>query len=332
MKSYASALLLFGTMSCQFGEYEAPIILDKPDFEVSFYRVDKALFSSDTLGFAVKEPFASNIDFAKVYAENIMRFAPLSSPMLDSQIALYTEDAIWKGVQHELDSVFLEMDTEKKLLASNLKQIAEKLPFVSVPERVFFYNSGFNVAVYPEKDFLAVGLEWFMGSESEYVSMLPPSNYPMYKKNKMNRENLVSDALRGFLLSSLYTPVVEENALSTMVFYGKCLFVLEQCSDFTSEQILNYTKEELDWAERNEENTWKRLVAEEWLFSKDQKLMSQLTNNGPFTPGFPQDSPSRLGWYTGYQMVKDFANEHQNENLKFIVDAPAERVLKFYKP
>tara|TARA_R110001592_G_scaffold307299_2_gene580728 strand:- start:250854 stop:251852 length:999 start_codon:yes stop_codon:yes gene_type:complete len=332
MKSYASVLLLFGAMSCQFGEYDAPVILEKPDFQVEFFRADQSLFADDTLGLLGREPFSSNIDFTQVYVEKIMRFAPLESPMLNDQAALYTEDPIWKGVQHELDSIFSNLTEEEKLLESSLKQIAEKLPFVTVPRKVFFYNSGFNVAVYPEKEFLGIGLEWFMGNASEYVSMLPPSNYPMYKKKKMKRDNLVSDALRGFLLSSLYSPIVEENALSTMIFYGKCLFVLEQCSDLSEQEILNYTKEELNWASENENNTWKRLVAEEWLFSKDQKLMSQLTNNGPFTPGFPQDSPARLGWYTGYQMVKDFADAHQDENLKFIVDAPAEKVLKFYKP
>jgi hypothetical protein len=332
MKSYASVLLLLGVGACQFSEYEAPVILAKPDFEVDFFRADKALFSADSSGLLGIEPFKSNIEFTQVYVENIMRFAPLESPMLNAQAALYTQDVIWQGVQHELDSVFEDMTAEKNEMEEILKQVAEKLPFVTVPQKVFFYNSGFNVAVYPEKEFLGVGLEWFMGSTSEYVSMLPPSNYPMYKKNKMKRENLVSDALRGLLLSNLYSPVVEENALSTMVFYGKCLFVLEQCSNLSVAEVMNYTQDELDWASDNENNTWKRLVSEEWLFSKDQKLMSQLTNNGPFTPGFPQDSPARLGWYTGYQMVKDFANEHQNENLKFIVDAPAEKVLKFYKP
>lgn len=332
MKGYTSLLLLFGMVACQFGEYKAPVILDKPDFEVEFFRADKALFASDSVGLLAKEPFKSNVDFAKVYVENIMRFAPLESPMLNDQVALYTQDAIWKGVQRELDSVFAVTNAEEVAMEGILKNVAEKLPFVSVPKRVFFYNSGFNVAVYPEKEFLAVGLEWFIGNTSEYVSMLPPSNYPMYKKNKMVRDNLVADALRGFLLSSLYTPLVEENALNTMVFYGKCLFVLEQCSNLSEAEVLNFTESELEWAKKNEDNTWKRLVSEEWLFSKNQKLMSQLTNNGPFTPGFPQDSPARLGWYTGYQMVKDFANQHQDENLKFIVDAQAEQILKFYKP
>lgn len=332
MKGYTSILLLFGMVACQFGEYEAPVILDKPDFEVEFFRADKALFTADSSNLLATEPFKSHTDFTKVYVENVMRFAPVNSPMLNDQVKLYTQDAIWKGVQHELDSVFADMQSVEDEMENILKGIAEKLPFVSVPQRVFFYNSGFNVAVYPEKEFLAVGLEWFMGNNSEYVSMLPPSNYPMYKKEKMKRQNLVSDALRGFLLSSLYTPLVEENALNTMVFYGKCLFVLEQCSKLSEAEVLNYTDDELAWASENESNTWKRLVSEEWLFSKNQKLMSQLTNNGPFTPGFPQDSPARLGWYTGYQMVKDFANEHQNENLKFIVDAQAEKVLKFYKP
>ena len=332
MKSYLSVFLFLGVISCQFGDYKAPVILEKPDFSVSYFRADKALFANNDDGLLNAEPFAGHPDFAQSYVENIMRFAPFNSPMLESQVDLYIEDAIWQGVQHEIDSVFGNTHLEEKELTKGLKNIAEKLPFITVPERVFFYNSGFNVAIFPDGRFLGIGLEWYLGKNSEYISMLPPSNYPMYKKEKMEKSNLVADALRGFLLFSLYTEKTEENALNTMVFYGKTLFALKQCTGMDDNQVLNYLESELEWAESNEGNTWKRMVAEEWLFSNDQKLMTQLTSNGPFTPGFPQDSPARLGWYTGYRMMCDFANEHKNENLKFIMDAPAEEVLKFYKP
>lgn len=330
MKNYSSLLLFLVLFSCNFGEYSAPVILEKPNFNVAFYRVDKAIFNSTDGNAIDNSSFANNPDFAEVYVEKIMRFAPLESPMLQNQIENFTADAIWNGVQLELDSVFSDTKAIEEKFSESLKRLSEILPFISVPKKVFFYNSGFNVAVYPESEFIGVGLEWFMGKESEYVSMLPPSNYPMYKKDKMIKENLVPDALRGFLLYSLYTPMADENVLNTMVFYGKVIFTLKQCSNFSEQQILNYTKEELEWANSNEANTWKRLVQEEWLFSKDRKLMTQLTNNGPFTAGFPQDSPARLGWHTGYKMVKDFANENKDKNLKFIIDASADEILKYY--
>lgn len=330
MKSYSLIFLFLIMLSCNFGGYKAPVILEKPNFNVTFYRADKALFNTDDGNALNQKVFAENPAFTKVYMEDIMRFAPVISPMLQNQVDNFTADAIWKGVQNELDSVFADTKTIESEFSTSLKRLAEILPFINVPQKVFFYNSGFNVAVYPESEFIGVGLEWFMGKNSEYVSMLPPNNYPMYKKDKMLKENLVADALRGFLLYSLYSPIADENALNTMIFYGKVLFTLEQCSNFSEAQLLNYTQEELDWANKNEENTWKRLVQEEWLFSKNRKLMTQLTNNGPFTPGFPQESPARLGWHTGYNMVKDFAQENKSENLKFIIDAPAEEILKYY--
>ena len=319
-----SILILFSCSS----EYKAPIVVSDIEANTSFERLDKIIFTDSLAIDHLKENAA---DFAKVYVEDIMRLAPIESPMAQDQLNAFVKNTLWSGLQHSIDSTFSDLAATENQIKMLLKKSQQVLPTLDYPSRVYWFNSGYNVAIYPDSAFLGVGLEWYLGKDSEYIKMLPPENFPMYKREKMQQDHIVADLFRGFFFYSLYSNQSEEDLLNLMVFYGKALFVLKQVSGFSDEDVLNYNKQDMQWANANQKLIWRRIVQEDWLYSKKPKLMSEFTKDGPFTKGFPQESPSRLGWYLGYKMVSDYANDFKEANLSEIIHAPANEILMHYK-
>ena len=71
------------------------------------------------------------------------------------------------------------------------------------------------------------------------------------------------------------------------------------------------------------------LMEKKQLFSSDWRLITQMVNPAPFTQGFSQDSPGRLGEYIGLQIVKSYMENNRNLTLYDMFAATdAEQLLR----
>ena len=69
------------------------------------------------------------------------------------------------------------------------------------------------------------------------------------------------------------------------------------------------------------------------LYSKKATDVDRLLNDGPFTNGFPRESPGHIGEWIGYRMVSAYMKAHPEVTMAqlFALDDPRV-VLKTYKP
>ena len=79
-------------------------------------------------------------------------------------------------------------------------------------------------------------------------------------------------------------------------------------------------------------NIWKRLINEKLLYSKDKKKIAQFTANAPFTKGLPEESPSMVGVWIGWQMVRDYVAENDVSVLDLLAEKDVRKILKSYNP
>ena len=98
-------------------------------------------------------------------------------------------------------------------------------------------------------------------------------------------------------------------------------------------QVFAFNKAQLAWCEANEYMMWKEIVGEEMLYSKKEDVIGRIMNDGPFTSGFPRESPGHVGEWIGYRMVKSYmvANPDMDFEALFAMD-DTRAVLKHYKP
>ena len=95
---------------------------------------------------------------------------------------------------------------------------------------------------------------------------------------------------------------------------------------------MNYSDQQIDWAKDNEYSVWTFLIENDLVFSKDQKQIAKMVNDGPFTPGMPPESPGGVGNWVGLQMVEAFMDQKGTYSLKDLLKAGDREILEQYKP
>jgi uncharacterized protein YjaZ len=97
-------------------------------------------------------------------------------------------------------------------------------------------------------------------------------------------------------------------------------------------QIIKYNELEYEWAEVSEYDIWQFIVEQEWVYSKDMKLMVRYFNEGPTTVGL-EGSPARIGQFLGWKIVKSYMTKYPETTLiDLIAEKNQGKILKAYKP
>ncbi len=277
--------------------------------------------------------------FGSHYAEDILRVGPAEAPSSLAQIRGF-------ATHPEVLPIFAAMDSisgspeckayhEGKILDA-FKRFHSHFPEKTIPQLIWM-NSGFNHAVYPTNEHLAIGLEWFLGDNHPIIQSLPPHQFPKYQRERMSPEYISASAMRGWILVHFSNPwYAPETCADELLFWGKTLFILEQLMPDTEPHLLmDWRAESWQWATENERQVWLELQPQSELFETNRMEFGRWFNEGPFTraASIPQESPDRLGAWLGWQMVHDFMDDHPEMPLsELIALTDPVPVLKSYRP
>ena len=95
--------------------------------------------------------------------------------------------------------------------------------------------------------------------------------------------------------------------------------------------ILRYSKEDYQWALDNEYKFWQYLVDENLLFKIDERTVANMINEGPFTPGLPdQNSPDRLGQFLGWRMIHSYMEQY-DISVSELINLTFNEILQAYE-
>lgn len=304
-------------------------------YEARFLRLDREVFAIDA---EAPLPRYNALKSAHPtafgdYVEDIMRVGNVDNPMTASLLMRFTTEPNWRGLQEHVASTFPDLSQQEAELGRALKRYAVLFGKDDLPKLVA-YNSGFNVGIYPADDWLGVGLEWYAGADNRFVKQLPPDLFPQYKRDKMQPEYLVPNALRGFVLYAHRDLADEESLLAELVFAGKAAYTTAALLELNDAQrVLNFSDAQMTWCRKNEYDIWKSLVERDLIFSEDLMEINKLMNDGPFTPGMPPESPGGVGKWIGYRMVKQYVDKNPDLSLPALMaEKDYRKILKAYKP
>ncbi len=117
---------------------------------------------------------------------------------------------------------------------------------------------------------------------------------PVYARQKMTREDIVRDALTGWLTVEFVFRPLKNDLISGMIYQGKIMYLLQQIlPEEKGYRLLGFTAEQEEWCRNNEEQIWRFLIENDYLFSTQQRIMTKYLNDAPFTSGMPVESPGR---------------------------------------
>ncbi len=240
-----------------------------------------------------------------------------------------TEAAILEVHGHLLEGYTHELDYAFRRFRYFFKD-------TSLPD-VVFYNSGFNFAIFPGEAHLGVGLDFFLGAEHPITKRLNPELFPGYMQQKMHPGLVVTDALRGWLLVHHQDAYYDEtNLISTCIYWGKMLYLLDLMLPDTPDHIkMGYTEEEQRWCKENERNLWIEFSQQDIVYETRRFEINRWVVDGPFTraAGVPQESPSRVGVWLGWQIVRDYMNRNRELTpAELLADRNYLGMLNAYRP
>lgn len=304
-------LLILGISACNNNNFD--IALDQ-EIETQSYRFDQEFMQTDTS--KVKEAidlyYQKYPIFFPTYTYGVIKAGGMEQKNFPNELKRFITDPTMNEVYQEIQKQFEDVDQIKQEIDKALSYYHHYFPEEAIPE-LFFIQSGFNQRIIVDSLVLGVALDMCLGANNDYYKQL---SLPIYMSKKLNRENIAIDAMRAMAWSN-FTFDGEDNLASNMIYEGKIQYFMDALfPECPTAKKLSYSEADLAWVNQNEEDIWSAIIQGEMLYQTDYMKIKNMIENAPFTQAFGNKSPSKIGIWLGWEIVKSYMDEHPEISLQ----------------
>ena len=317
ISSFLILALLFLVVGCKRGD-ETEKKIAQIDLDLKVHRFDRE--------FATAQPE----DIPKLKSSYPYLF-PAQFP--DSVWITKLTDTLQVELSEEVKDAFEDFSSETLELESLFQHISYYFPETVAPKVVTLISDvAYENRIILTDSLLLVGLDNYLGKDHRFYQSIP-----RYVAQGLDKQYLVSDVASAFTKKVLKYPR-NRTFLSRMVHYGKELYIKDKLlTENTDAQKINYTQEQIEWAQANEEQIWRYFVERELLYSTESSLDRRFLDPAPFSKfqlALDNESPGRVGRYMGWQIVRSYMEKNPKTQLTELLDLPADKLFKKsnYKP
>ena len=333
-------IVIFCLASCSSDKWEVDpnqVDLGRAFRVRTFYKDIRNLPESDST--AIEKLIRVYGEFWGDYSEDILKIGPFNDVSTAAELRRFLNH---ESTVETLAAIDTTSGSDAKVaeisqeLENGFKRFHALLPSEPVPD-VILMTSGFNYAIYPREEYLAIGLEWFIGHEHPILEKLPPEMFPQYRKLRMHPDLITANALRGWMLVNFQNRGYTGRMLAEDILYwGKVLWLTKRClPEFHDHLLLDWTPTELEWAKANEESIWIELQPSDVIFETNRTVYNRWLTEGPFTRAgsIPQESPDKLGIWMGWNIVEDYMEANPETTIEeLFADRDPSNFLRTYRP
>lgn len=271
--------------------------------------------------------------FFELYIYKIIKYyGEKSTKAYADHLNRFLNDDVIREVHKKCHELFTDVEDLNNQLTQAFKHYKHYFPEKSIPE-VYTYISGFNQSIVTDSNILGIGIDKYLGKDCEYYAML---RLPRYMRYKMHGKKIVSDCMIAWAYTEFEFNDSIDNLLSNMIYQGKVMYFTDaMLPDVPDTLKMGYSLKQLKWCEMNEEKMWSFLIENKQLFITGYIDIKKYINDGPFTPNFSRQSPSRTGIWMGWQIVKAYMKNNPNISLKELMNEDDfQKILNLskYKP
>ncbi|MGQ1910208.1 gliding motility lipoprotein GldB [Marinifilum sp. RC60d5] len=282
------------------------------DVKLTIKRFDKDLFKLK------KDPDLEKFkmeykDFLSLYSNKVIGLGDINTPDYIDYLNKFLYDSIISEVSQQVFAVYPDMAGKEVELTEAFKHLKYYFPDLRIPQ---FYTqiSGFNQSIVVAKDIIGISLDKYLGEKCEFYSRL---RTPMYARKNMIPKRITQDVILAYGLTEFPFRPKKDDLISNMIYQGKIRYFMEKLMpDLPAADVMKYTDEELAWCEENKALIWGYIIEQKHLFNTEYRTIIKYINDGPFTPGMPEESPSRTGIWMGLQIVKEFMKKNEDYSLE----------------
>jgi hypothetical protein len=316
LKFVTCVLIVIFLTNCKHGrsDLDTSNVAIKP---IEFKRLDKDVFSltPENSQSKISELKAKYNSFYTRYVSSILNNGGTSDSLYSQTLLKFINNEDIKESYNDSKKTYSDNDIE--LLGEDMTDVVKRFkvlfPNKKTPKQFVTFMSGFQYNIVYVDSTLGIGLDMYLGSKNKFYSML---TLPNFRTRTMNKEHLLSDAVRGWIITEFDNADPVNNLLNHMIFYGKIFYTCDVLLPQVADSIkMGYSKAQLDYCNTYEKNLWGFFAKDNKLYDNDLKLVSEFTSDGPFTRAISKECPPRIAMWLGKQIVKSYM-EH-NENVTF---------------
>lgn len=315
---FVIVLLFFVFTGCERTKKHPNVSHIPVDIRITRFDREMASLNSDEISQKNKSWIYKYGSFYSDYIQYMLEAGSLEN---ESQIIENLNNMVhqqdFKDLAASVENIFPDLTHYEKELNQAFRYIKYYFPSYEIP-KFYSYFSGFSVQTPIGEDYIGIGLDMFLGSDSEFYPAIINS-IPLYISRRFTPENILPRVIEAVIRYDLATEEpFDGTTLDQMVYQGKILYAMDLFLPNTSDSLkIGYTSEQMDWANHYESDIWAWFVSEDLLYSTDYMRIQKFFSEAPFTPdlGANNESAPKLGSYLGWKIVRKYMEENPDVDL-----------------
>lgn len=219
-----------------------------------------------------------------------------------------------------------DINTLEEGMTDCLKRFKHHFPNRKLPKRFVTCMSGFDYNfAYPDS-VMAISLEMYLGRDNAFYKML---QWPQYQVRVLNKEYMLPDMVRGWIISEFDNGEPVNNLLNNMIQFGKVFYACDALLPETNDSIkIAYTTAQMNYCKEYEKNVWGYFAENNRLYENNMKTIGELTSDGPFTSAISKQCPPRIAMWIGWQIVRSYMKNNEKVTLEELMnEKDAQKIL-----
>jgi hypothetical protein len=302
--------------------------------EVRIKRLEQDIFLMDTTNIEneTKKLQAKYGNFYSIFISSIINNGDLRDASYAYRLKQFIYDRDMRETFETVNKIYPSTDSLKEQFGDLFRHFRYYFPDKKLPV-VTTMISGYNYPVVCTDSTLAIGLEMYLGTNNKFYQM---AAFPRYKTLFMNKSNIAPDAAREWMISVFPYNMSKSDFLSEIIYVGKIMYLTDALLPEVHDTLkIRYSHDQLDYCTRNEFNIWSYFAAQKLLYTTDQAEIMKYTAEGPFTSALSKESAPRIGYWIGWQIVRQYMANNPDISIEQLVqERDAQQILAKakYKP
>jgi hypothetical protein len=306
--------------SCENNRYEVDLTGIESNIEIIRLEDDLGKLENDGFESSIEAMQNTNPLITEVLIEQVIRAGRASSPNY-SVLKRFLLDSNFAIVANDVSEKYGNIDAIKGDLNNAFKYFQYYFPNDTVPEKAYTLISGFAVPGFTYANILGISLDWYMGKDYQYYHS---QVFPKYMQRRMNENYIVPQVMKAHFTDKYpFDKNTDGTLLSELIYWGKQLeFTKMMMPNVHDSIIIEYTAENLKWCAENEGMIYSHFVDRNLWYSTDQNETYRYVSDGPYTvaPDVPIESAPRMGWYIGWQIVRNYLDNQKGDPAEILFD------------
>ena len=288
--------------------------VEVPDVEVNLIvkRFDRDLLSLQGLKPDAAAPVMERLGkqypwFLPFYSEVLAEIIPARDPNFRLAMLDFINNPYIKDLYQDVQKAFPDEKSFEKPLTDAFRFYQYHFPKQPILP-VYTMVSGFKYASTLTDSGICLGLDMYLGRGYRFY---PKVDFIHEYQRKRFQPEYIAPNVVQLLVEDLLGPEPQARVLDGLIYRGKMLYIAKMIQPNTPDSLLTgYTAAQQAWCKEYEGEIWAFLVQNKLLFSQELNALNKILNDGPHTNGMPKESPGRIGWWVGWQIVKRYMEQH----------------------